>query len=578
MANLKPYTGSFGKLELLHLLRRTLYGVSKPDLNHFKGMSLNEVLNELISAPANVPDPPVRAYYNNADPAKDTIEKIGDTVQVEFGKTWVNTPIQSTFIASPSNNRRANLKLWWTGLQIHQERRIYEKMVVFFQNLLVTEDSVVENAIMVYNTHTLYRKYALGNYKQLVKDITFDPGMLRYLNGERNTKNAPDENYARELQELFCVGKGPNSAYTEDDVKAAAKVLTGWYVLYSEKINNVTTNIIPKRAFNKNNHDLSTKKFSAFYNNHQISPDLTITDPTPFTTIEEKRAFIETDQMIEMIFATEEVSKYICRRLWNYFVYYEITPEIESEVIEPLAEIFRQYVDHPDQMKIVLKALFGCELFYRAEHRGCMIKSPTDFHVGMMRQFEFPLADASKLEAQYYMWGIIRTYNVNAGQDINDPPDVAGWPAYYQTPSFHEIWIDTSTYPARQGAYNAIAKSNFALNKNNTFGGTSSPSYGFTTRVNFIEFVKKFDNPSDPNDLINEATTMMLGFPVSKSVKDALKSNYLLLGQTEDYYWTDAWDTYIANPSTTDPEAKRVPTMLQDLFTYLLSSAEYHLC
>ncbi len=575
MGSIKPYSGSFGKSELMHLLRRTMFGFSKTDLNYFKGQSLSQVVDQLVPSTSPLPKPPLRTYYNNVDPTKDTIEMIGSVVQVKWGETWVNTPVQANFVANPSGNRGNSLKQWWTGLQIHQDRTVYEKMVMFFQNLLVTEYSVVENPHSMYLTQSLYRKHAMGNYKQLIKDITLDPGMLRYLNGQVNTKKAPDENYGRELQELFCVGKGTGSGYTEDDVKAAARVLTGWNIITKEG----GLNIIPKKGFNKSNHDTDVKLFSAFYGNKQIKNDTGITTfPSPFTTIEEYRAWLEIDQMIEMIFTTDEPSRYICRRLWNYFVYYEITPEIEAEVIEPLAEIFRQYKNDDDQLKYVLKAMFSSELFFKQEHRGCMIKSPTDFHVGMVRQIEFPLPDPSKLEAKYYMWNVIRNYNVNAGQDINDPPNVAGWPAYYQTPSYHEMWVDTSTYPFRKGAYEAISKSNFALNKNNTYDGTNNPSYGFITKMNFVDFVKKFEDPSDPNALISEATELLLGAPLSQAVKDKLKASYLLLGQSSDYYWTDAWDVYIANPNTTDPESKRVPMMLQDLFNYLMSSAEFHLC
>ena len=88
-------------------------------------------------------------------------------------------------------------------------------MVLFWHNHLATEDSVTEQAFMAYYTNVILRKHALGNFKQMVRDITLDPGMLRYLNGYLNTKAAPDENYGRELQELFCIGKGPGSQYTE---------------------------------------------------------------------------------------------------------------------------------------------------------------------------------------------------------------------------------------------------------------------------------------------------------------------------------------------------------------------------
>lgn len=581
MGKLKPYSGTFGKPELLHLLRRSLFGVSHADLEFFKNKSITEAIDQLVPKTPTIPDPPVRAYYNNVDPALDTLEKYEDPVgsgnfkyAVEWGKTWVDKPIPANVVGNPNNNRRLGLKNWWSGLMIHQDRTIYEKMIQFYQTILVIEDSVIESANAAFMTQNLYRKYAFGKYKQLLKDISLDPGMLRYLNGNVNTKTAPDENYARELQELFTVGKGPGSGYTEDDVKAAARVLTGWTLV--TRVNN--QNVLPTIGFNKNNHDTNPKQFSAFYGNKVIINDASITDKGSFESVEMARAFKELDELIEMIFATEEVSKYICRRLWNFFVYYEITPEIETEVIEPLAEIFRQYANDPDQMHYVVKALLGSEYFFKVEHRSCMIKSTIDFHVGIMRTLQYPIPNSSQLEAQYYMWNRIHTFNVNAGQDVNDPPNVAGWPAYYQAPSFYQMWLDTSTYPGRKSGYESFARSSFSLNKNNTYGGASSPSYGFTVKYNWVDFVKRFENPSDPNALILEAVELMLGAPVSQNVKDQLKTNYLLLGQTTDYYWTDAWEVYLANPNTTDPEARRVPTMLQDLFIYLMSSAEFHLC
>ena len=206
MGSIKPFSGPFGKPELIHLLRRTMFGVKKSDLNFFKSKNLDEVLQVLVPKTPALPDPPLRAYYNNVDPTKDTLDSL-----VKFGTTWVDTPAQASQPANPSGSRRNSLKQWLTGLQLHQDRSVYEKMIMFYQTLLVTEDAVVENSHAMYNTQSLYRKYAMGNYKQLIKDITLDAGMLRYLNGERNTKSAPDENYGRELQELFCIGKGPGS-------------------------------------------------------------------------------------------------------------------------------------------------------------------------------------------------------------------------------------------------------------------------------------------------------------------------------------------------------------------------------
>jgi uncharacterized protein (DUF1800 family) len=128
----------------------------------------------------------------------------------------------------------------------------------------------------------------------MVRDITLDPGMLRYLNGYLNTKAAPDENYGRELQELFCIGKGPGSQYTEDDVKAAAKVLTGWQIVTSENINGVTTAVKPYNKYTLSRHDVTDKKFSAFYNNTVIKGV-----PTPKAGEERLEAEKEIDAMLD---------------------------------------------------------------------------------------------------------------------------------------------------------------------------------------------------------------------------------------------------------------------------------------
>lgn len=575
MPALKPYTGTFGKPELLHLLRRTLFGVHLSDLNYFKGQSLDQVLDYLVPSTPALPPPPRRTYYSNTDPAKDQMEKYNDNgtvvTAVPFGETWVNTPLQTNFLVGSGNNRRANLKNWWTGLQIHQDRTLYEKMLMFYQTILVTQDVTLEDAILMYNTQTLYRKFAFGNYRELVRQITLDPGMLKYLNGDKNTKTAPDENYARELQELFTLGKGKDSQYTEDDVKTAARILTGWTVINTGIVNGKTQNILPQVGFNQSKHDTGTKVFSAFYNNQQITPDTSITN-------DKDRALKELDQLIGMIFQKEEVSKYICRRLWNFFAYYDMNDEVESEVITPLSEVFRTYSNDPDQMKYVMKSLLGSDYFFKQELRGCMIKSPNDFLIGMVEQIRFPFPDSTQLEAQYYMWSYIVNGNANIGFIINSPPDVAGWPAYYQLPVFHEMWFDTTSFPFRRGLYEAISRSSFALDKTVTYDPANNPSYGYKTKMNFADMVKDFDHPSDPNELINEALQIMLAPPVSDAVKSALKTNFLLNGQSRDYYWTEVWEGYIADPNTTDPRFRNVPSMLQNLFNYLMSSAEYQLC
>jgi hypothetical protein len=203
-----------------------------------------------------------------------------------------------------------------------------------------------------------------------------------------------------------------------------------------------------------------------------------------------------------------------------------------------------------------------------------MIKSGMQFVIGKTRVFGYQIPDASKFEAQYYYWSVFKNYARNMGQDIMDPPNVAGWPAYYQVPQFHEMWVDTATYPERKNFYENISKN--GLNSGTFYYQDVSKNVKVT--VDFVAFAKQFSVPENPNILVAEACELLFGVPVSQAVKDQLKTSFLLENQSSDYYWTEAWLEYINNPSTTDPEAKRVPTMLKNLFLDMESAAEFHLC
>jgi len=406
---------------------------------------------------------------------------------------------------------------------------------------------------MIYRHNALLRQHALGNFRTLMQQVTVDCAMLRYLNGDKNSKTAPDENYGREMQELFMVGKGPGSGYTEDDVKAAARVLTGW------QINNNNFLTPHTSFFNQNRHDTTDKQFSAFYGNKIIKGKTGATAGTD-----------EIKEMIDMILSVDEVSKFICRKLYTFFVYYTITPEIEANVIEPLAQIFR---DNNYEIKPVLSALLQSEHFFDPENRGCMIKSPVDFVVGQVRELGLQLPDSSKYEAQYKMWNDLRNSTSGMGQDLGDPPNVAGWPAYYQVPQFHEIWVDTTTYPVRKTTYETLTKNGLATNAQMF----TEESKNLKSIIDFVGWAKKLDAPADPNFLIDEAVELLYGVAVSQEVKDNLKSTYLLQGQASDYYWTNAYTLYASNPNTTDPDAKKVPAILKDLLVFMQSAAEYHL-
>lgn len=489
---------------------------------------MDETVDELLNPVSPLPDPPVKEYTTGNAAVPDT--------QIAAGTTWVNDPSADGTIASL---RRASFKKWWMGVMIQQDRSIREKMTLFWHNHFSTETNDIGNAQYVYKHHHLLRTNALGNFKSLTRAVTTDPAMLVYLNGQLNTKTAADENYGRELQELFCCGKGPDSLYTEADVKAAAKVLTGWR-------NNA--NAIAS-YFDPNRHDTTNKSFSAFYNN-------TVIQGRAGTTAGE----LELDDLLNMIFAVDEVARYICRRLYRWFVYYDIDATVEANVIVPMARLLR---DAQYEIKPVLSALLKSEHFYDTLSRGCMIKSPVDLVVGMCRELNAAFQPEADYLTNYGFYNYLVNWIASMQQNIGDPPDVSGWKAYYQEPQFYEIWINSDTLPKRNQFTDLMMVNGYTFN-------------GKKLQIDGAEFAKTLSDPGNPNQLIDDLTALMYRITISPSSKAQLKKDILLSGQLNDQYWTDAWNIFITTPGNAS-NTTSVKNKIRDLIKYLMNLAEYQL-
>lgn len=526
-SGINPYAGPWTANEVQHLLKRVMFGATRADINYFKTKTVSQAIDELLAPTAPLPSPPLNDYAASAtDP------------NVPAGQTWVANPINDGTLNSL---RRSSFKKWWTGVMLNQDRSIREKLTLFWANHFGTETADISFGNYVYNHHTLLRQNALGNFKQLIKAVTIDAGMLRYLNGYLNTNTAPDENYARELQELFTIGKNPATGlfdYTEDDVKKAAKVLTGW------RINGTTYTVF----FEPARHDSSSKTFSSFYNN------TTIVGRTGAA------GAAETDDLINMIFQKNEVSKFIVRKLYRWFVYYKIDAATESNVIEPLAAIFRS---SNYEIKPVLEALLKSEHFFDVLNRGCMIKSPVDKVIGSLREFEvvFPSVTTNYLDA-YGMWNYIFGWLNSMSQNIGDPPNVSGWPAYYQEPQFYQLWINADTLPKRNRFTDTMLLTGYTRS-------------GKKIMIDAVAFVKNIPNAEDPNVLLNEILNIIYRVPLTAATKQTIKQQTLLSGQTTDGYWSTAWLDYISNP--TQANYTIVNNRLKPLLQYLMNLAEYQL-
>ena len=544
-SGLNPYTGTWGKTEVLHLLRRTGYGFKKADVDSLLATSMNNAVNAILNVNTTPPSPPVNSY-NNYSP---------DENNLAYGADWTNDPLPSG--ANTTNSRRNDsLSQWNFGLACNQDLTIKEKMTWFWYHFIPVDFETVRtspfsfagtNSCRILHTYLkMFRDNPLGNFKTIIRKMATQPAMMYYLNNQANTKTSPDENFAREIMELFTLGKDPLSQFTEVDVIQAAKVLSGWRVVNLNTVNPITN-------FDSSLHDTSNKQFSSFFNN----------------TIINNAGASELDAFITMIFSKSQVvSEYICRRLYRYFVYYDIDATIESTIITPLAQTF---VANNWEIAPVLNQLFKSQHFFDMANRGVYIKSPFDLVIGSLRTFNlnYNVANPANHEAQYRVWNYYNnTILSGLEQTMGKIPNVSGWVAFYQNPSFHEYWINSSTTQKRFDFLNKI------------FSGYNLVYNGLTTRieVDLIAFIQQFDPPIclNPDLLVAECVTFLLPIDLSAIQRNEIKTQTLLSNQTINSYWTSAWSLYLSNTSNIT-NRNSVKTRLKSLFVTLTQLAEYQL-
>jgi uncharacterized protein (DUF1800 family) len=526
-----PYAGAWTDNEVIHLLKRLTFGAPREEVEYFKTLTYAQAVDELVNTvntAANMGQP-LKTYSTNTTdtPANDP------DWSVPMGNTWINTPTSS---GSVNFFRRESLKSWWMSLLMNQPRSLEEKMMLFWSTHVAIEFDTVDNARMAHQYLGLLRQYATGNFKAFIKAITLNPAMLIYLNGYQNSKTAPDENYARELQELFTLGKGPGSQYTEDDVKAAARVLTGY------QVNGTSLTSF----FTASRHDTNPKQFSAFYNNQIIHQPVAANGP------------LELDALLDMIFGKNEVAMYVCRRIYRYFVYGNISTDVETNVITPLADTFR---NSNYDIKPVLLQLFKSEHFFDVLQFGAMIKGGLDFTIGLMRECRVKVPPISNPQLRNRHLGYVaNNFLPSIEQNPGDPPNVSGWAAYYQDPVYDKSWITTDTFSKRQALINTLINSGYS-------------SGGFKMEVNMVEFARRMSNPGDPNALILDFNKYLLRRTLSQGLRDQIKTDILLTGQATDSYWTDAWVQYISQPANLN-NFTVVNNRLKTLGLYFMSKLE----
>lgn len=515
-----PYTGAWTKAEAAHLLRRTIFGATNQQILDAVADGMNTTVSNLLQIPA-ISDP--ITYDSN-----DAISAIGTTWITSVYPSDVNS-------AQLTENARIKSLAAWIMKRLNTEGvSIAEKMCLFWQNHFSAV--VASDARATYNYHVLLRSHALGNFKQMLKDVTIDPCMLLFLNGATNTLYSPNENYARELLELFTIGKGPQigpgdyTNYTEDDVAAGAKILTGYLV---DGLRSATLTS-PVSTYTNFLHDTSTKQLSAHLGS--------VTVPNAWAN--------EYSNYIDIIFQQPQVASYICTKLYRYFVNYDLTTAVMTDVIPVMAATM---IANNFDILPVVEQLLKSEHFYDVALRGSIIRGPIELVYGMFNATSsgpnFNLAVDSEMYLTMYWLA------ENMGQAYATPPSVAGWIEYYQAPAFSKLWVNSTHIKTRFDIANYIT----------VYPGI--PVSGQNLKLNALAFVDGLSLPSDAVQVIDDMCDVFFPKAISPVQKTTLK--FILTNGQPDFEWTLQYNDYQANPGNTtfsNPVKQRVELVLARIF------------
>ncbi|GIW45545.1 MAG: hypothetical protein KatS3mg077_2827 [Candidatus Binatia bacterium] len=334
------------------------------------------------------------------------------------------------------------LRAWWLERMIKPKNPALEKIVLFLHTHFATAQSRVNKSLYMAKQNALFRAYALGDFRELVKAMNIDPAMLWWLDGQSNTRRAPNENYARELMELFTLGVfdfAGNKNYSQNDVKVAARMLTGWRI--RELDNDVES------YFDMNRHDRDTKILFQPDPNETPSqnPANTYTEPAstdPAVAVDEHRRLIDAIFHHRDTEGRPTAARFLVRKLWKFYAYDPIvdagTSREDLSLIDELADVF---VASGYRIPAVLRAMFLRAEFYA--HRDRTVKSPVEYVVGSIRMLRVkPSGTFYTFEDSLVQLGDDGNQGkgglTQMGQTLFDPPDVFSWKG-------NQYWITSHT-------------------------------------------------------------------------------------------------------------------------------------
>jgi uncharacterized protein (DUF1800 family) len=288
------------------------------------------------------------------------------------------------------------IKAWWLREMVAAPAPLMERMALFWHNHFATSQQKVVRSKAMWNQHLLLREHAVGSFQKLLHAVAKDPAMLVYLDGANSRQEAPNENFAREVMELFTLGESSQGGgavrYTEADIREAARAFTGW------SVEPGTLDFRLRPAF----HDNGIK------------------------TVLGQSGNFDGDAVLDILLRQDATARFIVGKLWKEFV----SPEPDGQEVVRIARLFK---DSGYDTGVALRELFLSDAFWARDNRASLIKSPVDLIVGVVRQLGVPVADALPLALK----------TAQLGQNLLVPPNVKGWPG-------QEDWINAGTLVERR--------------------------------------------------------------------------------------------------------------------------------
>lgn len=368
--------------KIQHLYSRAGFGISLSGLEKLKDGSVENSVNKIFN-----------------DSKSFTELKIdhgmGEVTMMTKEERQSMTKEQKQALRKQSRENVQQLNLMWIDKMVNEPGVLREKMTLFWHGHFACRDG---NSVFNENQNNTFRKLALGKFSDLLFAISKDAEMLGFLNNQQNKKASPNENFAREVMELFTLGRGN---YTENDIKNAARAFTGWGFDQTGEF-----------AFRKKQHDDDSKTFMG------------------------KSGNFDGDDILNMILENKKTSEFVTTKIYKFFVN---ESEPDKNRIKDLAGNF--YDSGYDIQKLLMD-IFTSDWFYEDKNIGVNIKSPTELIVGLMKNFKIKMENEKPILA----------IQKNLGQVLLYPPNVAGWAG-------GKSWIDTSTMMLRMKLPEILFKS-----------------------------------------------------------------------------------------------------------------------